>query len=249
MIFIFIFFSLFPFEVCDKLNSLKNLLPYIDKTSAKRILNQLADEGIFMLRGPKGDGTFFYAYPSMEVEEFVSFNVELNKQSLAWQKTLENGFGIKISVPKKKNLFWGNEDVLLKELTLILDGREKTVAKEKILKKGEEFEHRELSYYKFFEAKILFEKIKERDSLIEIKIFKAQLKDDPKNPNYPFLNSLLKIKSIQSSDFEQSLEEALSFCHNNLKRELFYIIYLLKGNPVEREEGIRKLEEIINSLK
>ncbi len=96
---------------------------------------------------------------------------------------------------------------------------------------------------------LYFDEIKglKRSSYLEIKLLKAGLQDLKENPNYGFLKFLkdLKGKSLNSYNFKEDFEKTLSYCSNQLKGELLFILYLLKGNPKERQEGIERLEKLL----
>lgn len=252
-----IFFVLILFfgtqELCEKLLGFQNLITYMEKNEADKIFKIIVDEGIYNLRGPQEDGSFKYAYLSMENPEPLNFSFDLEKFPSSWKKSEENIFSIEIQIPKKKNIFWGNEDAYLKEGILKLDGVEKVIEKDKILKRGETYKYPLNKIYKNFEILLLFEKIedKSRSSYVEVKLFKAGLKDDPKNPYYKLLKSLIELKKTDpnSTYFNENLNHCLENCKSPIKRELLLILYLLKGDQNEQMEGIQRLEKLLNQIK
>lgn len=253
MIFLFmILFLIGSQDLCQNLKSFQNLMPYLEKNEAEKIFNQILDEGIYNLRGPKPDGTFLYAYPSMENPQFLNFSFDLEKLPFIWKQKANNIFSIKIKVPKKKNIFWGNEDAYLKELLIKFGNEEKLLDKEKILKRGEEYEYPLNKIYENIEVVLKFEETenKGRSSYIEINLIQGGLKDDPKNPDYPLLKSLLELKKTYFSSpyFNENIENFLMNCPNSFKRELQYILYLLKGNSREQMEGIDRLEKLLKQI-
>lgn len=240
-------------ELCEKLLSFQNLAVYMEKYEAEKIFKKIIDEGIYNLRAPQDDGSFKYAYLSMENPEELNFSFELEKFPFSWKKNEENIFSIEIYIPKKKNIFWGNEDAYLKEVILKLEGFEKVIERDKILKKGETYKYPLNKIYKNFEVSLLFEKMEDkgRSSYVEVHLFKAGLKDDPKNPDYKLLKSLVELKKavFGSNYFNENLNYCLENCKNSFKRELLFILYLLKGNQKEQLEGIERLEKLLNQIK
>lgn len=179
-------------ELCEKLLGFQNLAVYMEKYEPEKIFKKIIEEGIYNLRGPQDDGSFKYAYLSMENPETLNFSFELEKFPFNWKKSEENIFSIEIHIPKKKNIFWGNEDAYLKEWILKFDGVEKVIEK----------------------------------SLIE-----------------------LKKAVFGSTYFNENLNYCLENCRNSFKRELLFILYLLKGNHNEQLEGIKRLEKLLNQIK
>lgn len=240
-------------ELCEKLLGFQNLAVYMEKYEAEKIFKKIIDEGIYNLRGPQDDGSFKYAYLSMENPEVLNYSFDLEKFPFNWKKGEENIFAIEIYIPKKKNIFWGNENAYLKEAIIKLEGVEKIIEKDKILKKGEKYEYPLNKIHKNFEISLLFEKMEDkgRSSYVEVKLFKAGLKDDPKNPDYQLLKSLIELKKavFGSTYFNENLNYCLENCRNSFKRELLFILYLLKGNHNEQLEGIKRLEKLLNQIK
>lgn len=251
-LFLILFFFSNANQICGKLTSFQSIYLYLEKNDAENIFNKIIDEGIIDLRGPIEDGNFKYAQLSKENPVALNFSFDLEKFPFVWAKSAENIFSIKIYVPKKKNIFWGNEDAYLKELLVKLDGIEKIIKKDQILKRGETYEYPLNKIFKKFEISLTFEKMEEkvRSSYVEVNLYQAGLVDDPKNPDYKLLQSLIELKKIgiDSNYFKESLDKTLTNCPNSLKRELYYILYLLKGNPEEQMEGIEKLEKLLNNI-
>lgn len=250
--FLLILLFLEPFQLCEKLKSFQVLSPYLEKSQAEKIFNEILEEGVYNLRGPKEDGTFEYAYISEEIPLALNFSLDIEKTPYLWKQKAKDIFSIKITVPKKKNLFWGNEDSFLKEGIIIIDGTEKIFERDKILKRGKTYEYPLKKIYRDFEIVLNFEKLegKERSSYLEITLYQAGLKDDIKNPNYDFLISLLELKKtgLNSYNFEEKLKKTLKNCGSPIKRELDYILYLLKGTSKEQREGIERLEKLIRQI-
>ncbi|MEJ5165949.1 MAG: hypothetical protein WHV67_02850, partial [Thermoanaerobaculia bacterium] len=168
--FLLILLFLTPFQLCEKLKSFQVLLPYLEKSQAEKILNEILDEGIYSLRGPKEDGTFEYAYLSEENPMALNFSFDIEKTPFLWKQKGENIFSVKITIPKKKNLFWGNEDVYLKEAIIKIDGEERVLEREKVLKRGETYDYPLKKIHKELEIILNFEKLegKERSSYVEV---------------------------------------------------------------------------------
>lgn len=250
--FLLIFLFLTPFNLCEKLKSFQILSPYLEKAQSEKILNEILDEGIYYLRGPKEDGTFEYAYLSQENPIQLNFSFDIEKTPFIWKQKGENIFSLKITVPKKKNLFWGNEDAYLKEAIIRIDGNEKVLETEKVLKRGETYEYPLKKIHKEFEIILNFEKLegKERSSYVEVYLYQAGLKDSIKNPNYNFLMDLIELKKANPNPkiFEEKLSITLSNCGNPVKRELDYILYLLKGTTIEQREGVERLEKLLKEM-
>ncbi len=239
-------------DLCQNLKSFQSFSSYLEKNEAEKIFNKIVDEGIYNLRGPKEDGTFEFAYLSMENPQILNFSFDLEKFPFIWKQGANNIFSIKIKVPKKKNIFWGNEDAYLSELLVKLDGIEKVLDKEKLLKRGEEYEYPLNKIYNSVEVILKFQEMKDkkRSSYVEVNLYQGGLKDDPKNPDYPLLKNLLELKkySIDSPFFAENMEKFLLNCSNSIKRELLYILYLLKGNQREQMEGVDRLEILIKQM-
>lgn len=239
-------------EICENLKSFQNISSYLEKNEAENIFNKILDEGIHSLRGPKEDGTFEFAYLSVENPQILNFSFELEKFPFIWKQEAKNVFSIKIKVPKKKNLFWGNEDAYLSELLVKLEGIERILDKEKLLKRGEEYEYPLNKIYKDVEVILKFQERedKKRSSYVEVNFYQGGLKDDPKNPDYHLLKSLLELKKyrLDSPFFAENMEKFFMNCSNSVKRELLYILYLLKGNQSEQVEGVDRLEKLIKQL-
>lgn len=250
--FLLIFLFLTPFNLCEKLKSFQILSPYLEKTQAEKILNEIIDEGIYSLRGPKEDGTFEYAYLSQENPIPLNYSFDIEKTPFIWKQKGENIFSLKITVPKKKNLFWGNEDAYLKEAIIRIDGNEKSLEKEKVLKRGETYEYPLKKIHKEFEIILNFEKLegKERSSYVEVYLYQAGLKDDPKNPNFSLISQLLQLKNtpLNSPYFKDGFEKVTLMCSSPVKRELHYILYLLKGSGREQMEGVERLEKLLKEM-
>ncbi len=143
----------------------------------------------------------------------------------------------------------GNEDAYLKKAIAVADGKEIILDEDKIIKRGDELSYPLKDIFKKVEIFLYFDEIQglKRSSYVEIKLLKAGLQDLKENPNYEFLKFLkdLKEKSLNSYNFKEDFEKTLSYCSNQLKRELLYILYLLKGSHSERKEGIERLEKLI----
>lgn len=250
--FLLILVFMTPLQLCEKLKSFQVLAPHLEKSQAEKIFNEILDEGIYSLRGPKEDGTFEYAYLSEENPLALNFSFDIEKTPFLWKQKGENIFSIKITVPRKKNLFWGNEDAYLKEALIKIDGIEKILERERILKRGENYEYPLKKIYKEFEIILTFEKLegKERSSYVEVYLYQAGLKDSIKNPHYDLLMALMELKKagFYSSSFEEKLGKTLLNCGSPIKRELDYILYLLKGTSKEQREGIERLEKITKQI-
>lgn len=140
MIIFMVFFLLSPREICQNLKSFQHLIPYFEKIEGEKIFYKIIDEGIYELRGPKEDGTFLYAYLSEENPQSLHFSLALEKYLFIWRQKGDNIFSIKIKIQNKKNIFWGNEDAYLQELSIKFGNEENLVDGRKILKRGNEYE-------------------------------------------------------------------------------------------------------------
>ncbi|MEJ5166092.1 MAG: hypothetical protein WHV67_03585, partial [Thermoanaerobaculia bacterium] len=85
---------------------------------------------------------------------------------------------------------------------------------------------------------------------VEVYLYQAGLKDSPKNPNYDFLMNLLELKKagLNPNIFEEKLGKTLLNCGSPIKRELDFILYLLKGTSKEQREGIDRLEKLLKEI-
>jgi len=99
---------------------------------------------------------------------------------------------------------------------------------------------------------IVFERYpdSERDPYIAVEALQAGLWDDPSNPQAEMLRRLVELSGARpgGGDYAARLDRAMEGCVPPVRRELEYILYLLKGNPREQEEGRKRLEELLKKM-
>lgn len=242
-----------PPDVCERLRTARVLLPLAEQEQAAgRIAAELVADALHELRGPRPDGSYRWARLSEKAAVEVSKGVEVDRSRLEWRIEGSNWFALRLKCPKKKNLFWGNDPVMVRSVLLDGGGHPRILEKDRLLGRDEKIRLDFGAILPTATVTIVFEKVpgSERDPFIEVAGIQAGLWDDPANPRAEMVGRLLDLADERPGGdwYASRLDRVLEGCRQPVRRELEYILYLLNGTPREQEEARRRLEAIIREL-